>query len=164
MLQHQRNKGFTLIEMVIAIAIFAIIAVAGYSSLSNFNHSSKQIEKTIDSLQDLQTFLTFVDRDFSQVFNQEIYFEKNELKIQSIQDNQIIDISYNFKEDEIIRSEDETDLSILTNISKLKVRLLDDNNKWQTKWQKNNKNYIKVIEFKFNSDFGEIIKLVLIDE
>lgn len=160
------NKGFTLIEMIVAIAIFATIAVAGYTSLNNFSVSSKHIEKKIDELQQLQTFLNFIDRDFSQVFNQEIYLEKNKITIQSVQDNQITDIYYNLKSDSLIREEDEQELVLLKEISKLKVRLLDNTNKWQSKWKKDTKKqkYIKVIEFKFDSSFGEIIKLVLIDE
>jgi general secretion pathway protein J len=165
-MQHNKiikSKGFTLIEMIIAISIFAIIAVAGYSSLTNFIKSSKAIEKSMENLEELQLFLTFVERDFSQVFSQEIYLEKDELKITSIQDNQLIDIHYTLKDDSIIRSQDGVRLVLLKNISKLKVRVLNNENTWQTLWKKSNNAHITVTEWTFDSPFGEIKKLVMID-
>jgi general secretion pathway protein J len=166
-MQHNKiikSKGFTLIEMIIAISIFAIIAVAGYSSLTNFIKSSKAIEKSMENLEELQLFLTFVERDFSQVFSQEIYLKKGELKITSIQDNQIIDIYYKIEDNSITRYESGASLLLIKDISKLQVRVLDDKNKWHTSWKKNNTQYITVIEWTFESVFGDIKKMVLIDE
>jgi hypothetical protein len=89
--------------------------------------------------------------------------EKDELKITSIQDNQLIDIHYTLKDDSIIRSQDGVRLVLLKNISKLKVRVLNNENTWQTLWKKSNNAHITVTEWTFDSPFGEIKKLVMID-
>lgn len=163
-----KQLGFTLIELLIAISIFSLIAITSYTSLSNFNKSSINLQKNIKEIQSLQTLMLFLDRDFSQVYNQEIVFKDNNITIDSLQNNKIIRINYSFNEDNIVRSVDvntkKAELTLIKNISKVKVRLLDNKNKWLLKWKKINGKHITAIEIKFDSIFGEIIKLVMIDE
>ena len=163
-----KQLGFTLIELLIAISIFSLIAITSYTSLSNFNKSSINLQKNIKEIQSLQTLMLFLDRDFSQVYNQEIVFKDNNITIDSLQNNKIIRIKYSFNEDNIVRSVDvntkKAELTLIKNISKVKVRLLDNKNKWLLKWKKINGKHITAIEIKFDSIFGEIIKLVMIDE
>jgi general secretion pathway protein J len=161
------QKGFTLIEMLISIALFSIIAIAGYSSLSSFSKSSKNIQNSANKLKEIQTLTMFFDRDFSQIFNQQINFKNSKITITSIQNNKIIGVLYDFNKDKIVRIENENELVLIDNISKIKVRLLDEKNKWHSRWTTvtgKNQRYIKVIEVKFDSSFGEIIKMVMIDE
>jgi general secretion pathway protein J len=161
------QKGFTLIEMLISIALFSIIAIAGYSSLSSFSKSSKNIQNSANELEKIQTLTMFFDRDFSQIFNQQINFKNSKITITSIQNNKIIEVLYDFNKGKIVRIENENELVLIDNISKIKVRLLDEKNKWHNRWTTvtgKNQRYIKVIEVKFDTSFGEIIKMVMIDE
>ena len=55
--------GFTLLEMVIAIGIFAIIAAISYASLNRFIATRDTVNQRQDYLQALQTTMTLLGRD-----------------------------------------------------------------------------------------------------
>jgi len=164
------QRGFTLIEMLIAISIFSFIAIASYYSLSNFNKSSVNLQKKMQQINNLQELMIFLDRDFSQVYDQKIILSKRVLTISSLQDGSVIEIKYRFGDTKIIREvyneggKKDGSLLLLDNLSKMKVRLLNNKNKWLTKWGGSTTKYIKAIEITFDSVFGEIKKLVMIDE
>ena len=164
MLKINKNSGFTLIEMLIAISIFAIIALAGNSALINFSKYNKIVASKVEDLKELQVILRFLDRDFSQVFNGEIKFESNKISINSWQNDKLTEIIYKFNSKNITRTQDKFELTLIDDISKVSVRALNEKNKWLKKWKKNNSGYLKALEVKFDSKFGEIIKQVLIDE
>jgi general secretion pathway protein J len=65
---HQR--GFTLLEVLIAVAIFSIMAVMGYSGLSNALNVSATTQEHSARLQRLQMALLLIQRDFEQYYNQ----------------------------------------------------------------------------------------------
>ena len=163
----KKNKqlGFTLIELLIAIVIFSIIAIASYSSLSVFNKSSIHQQKQITKIQDLQTLMIFLDRDFSQIFNQELELKKNKIVIQSMQNDLVEYIYYDFSDKKITRINNNFKLVLMENIEKVKIKVLgSDSNKLISSWKKSKKKYPKAIEIKFKSNFGNITKLILINE
>jgi general secretion pathway protein J len=57
------SRGFTLIEMVVAIAIFAVIATISYASLNRFLDSSELLETEIRELRQLEKAFTMLARD-----------------------------------------------------------------------------------------------------
>lgn len=63
----RRHTGFTLLELMIAIAIFALLAAIAYSGLASVLDARAITERQADRLQQLQrTFLT-LDRDLDQL-------------------------------------------------------------------------------------------------
>ncbi len=58
-----RQAGFTLLEMVVAIAIFAVIATITYSTLSQFMTTLSLLEAHRDRMAALQQALTLMGRD-----------------------------------------------------------------------------------------------------
>ncbi len=66
-MQQQQSKGFTLLELLVAITIFAILATISYSSLSNVIRQQEASEKYGDKLKKLQLAVTMMQRDFSQI-------------------------------------------------------------------------------------------------
>lgn len=167
MQQKPHNQGFTIIEVLIAIAIFALIASSSYFSLVIISDNSKLQNIAIDKITNLQTATLFLDRDFNQVLNQNITLEKNKIKFTSIQNNKLLNIEYIISDKKITRIDNnyKSKLTILDNIKKINIRVLDNENKWHKKWKKDNKRYIKAIEFKWDSkEFSKIIKLVMLSE
>lgn len=57
------QRGFTLLEMVVAIAIFGVIAAIGYSALNNFLDARAHIKQRNDQLQALQNTFVLLERD-----------------------------------------------------------------------------------------------------
>ncbi|WCE29806.1 type II secretion system minor pseudopilin GspJ [Vibrio sp. SCSIO 43137] len=61
------SKGFTLIEVLVAIAIFATLSVSAYQVLNQVQRSNAQsIEKT-GRLKDIQRAMVIIDNDFRQM-------------------------------------------------------------------------------------------------
>lgn len=59
-----RYAGFTLLEMVVAIGIFAVIAAISYGSLNNFLDARAQIDERREDIQALQTAMALMEMDF----------------------------------------------------------------------------------------------------
>lgn len=61
------NKGFTLIEILIAIAIFAMMSLAAYQILQGVIRSSEISKVHDDALVKLQRSMLIIDQDFTQI-------------------------------------------------------------------------------------------------
>lgn len=69
---HQfHHRGFTLIEVLIAMAIFAILSVLSYSGLQSVIDSKTQTEAQLERLQALQTSLMTISADMQFLVNRQ---------------------------------------------------------------------------------------------
>ncbi|MEA1888787.1 MAG: type II secretion system minor pseudopilin GspJ [Pseudomonadota bacterium] len=59
----KHSRAFTLLEMVVAIGIFAVIAVVSYASLNRFLDNSAVLEAEIDELRQLQLAFSLLEQD-----------------------------------------------------------------------------------------------------
>lgn len=66
------HHGFTLIEMLVAITIFAVVAAISYSSLSNALLVRERTEEFHHNLTELQLAIQIMDKDFRQIINRPI--------------------------------------------------------------------------------------------
>lgn len=66
MLANRLNHGFTLIEVLVALAIFALIGVASVSVVTNVANAQRETERSLEALQQLQMAMLTVERDFRQ--------------------------------------------------------------------------------------------------
>ncbi len=62
-----RARGFTLLEMVVAIGIFAVIAAVSYASLNRFLATRAELEAKNDALKQLQLAFAALERDIRYV-------------------------------------------------------------------------------------------------
>ncbi|NTV12449.1 MAG: type II secretion system minor pseudopilin GspJ [Desulfobulbaceae bacterium] len=67
-----RQHGFTLLELLVALAIFALIATAIYSSLAMLITTSTRLDEAGKSLRELQTTMRILERDLIQVSNRPV--------------------------------------------------------------------------------------------
>ncbi len=65
-----REHGFTLLELLVAIAIFAMLSAVAYSSLGSMVDIREQVTDEMDRLAELQMALTIMERDFMQTMAQ----------------------------------------------------------------------------------------------
>lgn len=66
------QRGFTLLELLIASIIFAIMAVMAYGGLENVIQNSKSSEQALQRLQQVQQCVSTLNRDFSQIIQRDI--------------------------------------------------------------------------------------------
>lgn len=62
-----RNKGFTLIEVLVSIFIFAILASGSYQVLQSAVQTDEVSGRKIDRLAEIQKTFMIADRDFSYI-------------------------------------------------------------------------------------------------
>ena len=66
------QKGFTLLELLIALAVFSILSLMAYSGLQIVMDSKEHTEKQADRLIELQRAFTFIGRDIEQTIGRSI--------------------------------------------------------------------------------------------
>lgn len=67
MTDHRSSRGFTLIEVLVAMAIFGVLAAFAYGTLSRTLASADLLESRGDRLESLQRAVRFLTRDFQQL-------------------------------------------------------------------------------------------------
>jgi general secretion pathway protein J len=67
-----RNRGFTLLEMVVAVAIFAIMAAIAYTGLNHTIKVGNQVNESNLRLSELQFALSYFSRDWLQVSSRKV--------------------------------------------------------------------------------------------
>lgn len=67
MYRYKKNQGFTLIEVLVAIAVFAGLSFAAYQVVFQTQLSNQQSQEKLTRLQQLQSTLVYLDSDFRQI-------------------------------------------------------------------------------------------------
>ena len=62
-----RSHGFTLLELLVSVSVFAILSVMAYGGLSNVIDNSQQTDVAMQRLQQVQLAMLKVSRDLSQL-------------------------------------------------------------------------------------------------
>jgi len=74
------NRGFTLLELLVAIAVFTVMAAATYGGFNVMLSSKQKIEQEADELSRLQMALVIIQRDLEQIIQRPIRDEYGEVK------------------------------------------------------------------------------------
>jgi len=69
----RKNTGFTLIEVIIAMSIFAILAILSYSGLHSVIMSKTSTEVSLERLQELQMTMLTLNSDLQQISNRDAH-------------------------------------------------------------------------------------------
>lgn len=67
-----RQRGFTLLEMVVAIGIFAVISAISYGALNNFLDARERISARRTTVHDLQSAMVLLERDLRYAINRPV--------------------------------------------------------------------------------------------
>ena len=65
-------KGFTLLELLVAMSIFALISVMAYTGLNSVMKARLILEQNMDRLNQIQKTMLFMTRDFNHIINRSI--------------------------------------------------------------------------------------------
>ena len=165
-----QRKAFTLIELMVTIAIFALVASMSYYSLSaSFNNGVVQ-ERHSEELFKLQKTLNFLERDITQTSNQQIDLDQSGLTIVTLQNDQLLTIKYTVNSNQLFRKDitnpsEQRVLGLLDQISSANIKILDQQSRWQSEWSRGSVGPAKAIEIQLDHPYwGNLIKLVMLDE
>ena len=165
-----QRKAFTLIELMVTISIFALIASISYATLSTSFKNNEVQNNHSEDLFILQKTLNFLERDITQTSNQNITLDGNGLTIFTLQNDELLVINYSVISNQLLRKDitnpsKPITLELLDSINAPSIRILDHQNQWQITWTQNQEKSVKAIEIKFKHSFwGDLTKLVLLDE
>ena len=68
----QRDEGFTLLELLVALLVFAFLAVMAYGGLQVVLEAQKRTTEQAMRLGELQVFFTILGRDVEQIIDRDI--------------------------------------------------------------------------------------------
>lgn len=68
----RRQHGFTLLELLVAITVFATMSVMAYGGLRNVIDNSEASEQALNRLKDVQTGVSAISRDLTQITHRDI--------------------------------------------------------------------------------------------
>lgn len=71
-MSERRSDGFTLLEVMVAIAIFGLVAVIAYGSLSSLMDSKRGVTEHAERLASLQLAFQLMQRDLAQAVNRPV--------------------------------------------------------------------------------------------
>jgi general secretion pathway protein J len=67
-----RSAGFTLLELLVALAIFALLAVMSYAGLSTVLNTEQVVDTEMERLTEIQRSVAFITRDIQQTVDRPI--------------------------------------------------------------------------------------------
>lgn len=160
----QNKQGFTLLEVLVALSVFAVMAIIAYSSLNSVLATRAQIELQADSLKQLQIVFQRIQQDLNQYSERDIRDEYADIQLSFIGEAQTIEFTrlgwqnpaqtprsdfqrlrYFIQNKTLWRShwqvldraQDSQPLSIplLEQINAFRWRFLDEQQQWHEDWQ-----------------------------
>ncbi len=158
-----------MIELLIAMAIFAVMAALAYGGLSSVINTSSSVQKQIKRLESLQRTVMFLERDIRQLAARPVNTESAkrrsavELDLNGaalieftragnpnpggLTRSSLQRVAYTLEEGVLFRqtwdqvdhlqTEEPIKMQLLEKLDEVEFRLLDANNKWQTRWGQN---------------------------
>jgi general secretion pathway protein J len=186
-----RQSGITLLELLIVIAVFAIMSAAAYSGLQSSLKAEENFSAAMKDLEAVQMSLTLFQRDIMQLsprtirdaygddeaaivlYNgRELFFTRGgNFSSLKLDHTELTRVAYSLQDEQFIRSYwrhlDSTQgdqplrASLLSKITHLQIRVLDQNNAWHLNWPMSNNTKIRAVEITLELEgWGEIRRLL----
>ncbi len=188
-----KQQGFTLLELLLAISLFALIASTAYLGLNTAIQNQQAANAYAQRTADLQIAVQRLEKDLSQAINrsvrnafgqreaallgdaQQLTFSRNgggQISLHKQKRGQIQRLRYRWQAQQLMRdtwpvldqgNDEVSSQALLTQVVDFSLRYLDNQGQWQTQWA--DEQLPKAIEINLRlSDIGDIQCLVeLID-
>lgn len=134
-----RQAGITLIEVLVSLAIFAIIGLAGLTVLNSVTTAGAQTEGRLERLAEIDRAFLLIKRDLVQTKPLSTQLNNNRLTLQRPHQQNTITVTYDLQKDALTRTIENpntkpTQQKILSNVTNIKWSLLSPANQWADLW------------------------------
>lgn len=184
------QSGITLLELLVVVTIFSIMSAAAYSSLQSSLKAEENFNAAMQDLEAVQMSLTLFQRDIMQmspravrdVFGDDqpavMLYDGRELTFTrggnfsslKLDQTELTRVVYSLQDDQLVRSnwrrldsiqgERPLRASLLSKVSNLQIRVLDQNNIWHLDWPLSGNANIRAVELTLELEgWGEIRRL-----
>ncbi|MGQ5523418.1 type II secretion system minor pseudopilin GspJ [Chitinimonas sp. PSY-7] len=183
----RRVRGFTLIEILVALAVFSVLAVIAYQGVARMASTKLVLDADNRKWRELTVALARFDEDFSQAANRQWRDEGGislpavrgsagaidsngaQLELVRFDGGQLIHLGYRLRENtlelllwpslDLAPRSAPTALPLLEKVSRFQVRFLDENSQWQLSWPQGSKNEVlpRGVELVLTLQSGETI-------
>lgn len=156
--------GFTLIEMMVAVAVFAVLGTLAYGGLNQVLKGQNHLQSSSNQLKDLQLTFRYFEKDINQLVNRSIRNQYQDLQPAFVGDedtalsfthagwrnpanlarSKLQRVSYELSENTLKRhtwgqldgaiAEEYFTTDLLEGVESIKLRYLDVGNQWHTTW------------------------------
>ena len=135
-MKRQAQAGFTLIEVLVSLALFALIAGAGLSVLDQVLRAQAQTEARLERLGALQRMMHLVRRDLSESTAGSVRGDSAQMSLGRAADAGGVTISYGMEEGQMARRVAPGDARqvLLSDVAALRWQYLDGSGGWNDGW------------------------------
>jgi len=160
----QKACGFTLIEIIVAVAVFAVLSTLAYGGLNQVLKGQSVLQSSSNQIKDLQLTFRYLEKDINQLINRPIRNQYQDLQPAFVGDEEkamsfthagwrnpgnlvrskLQRVSYELSENTLKRhtwghldgaiAEDFFTTDLLEEVETIKLRYLDAANQWHARW------------------------------
>lgn len=133
------DAGVSLIEVLVSLAIFAIIGVAGLAVLNTVTGTGERTDGRLDRLAELDRAFLVISRDLEQVSTAEMTLDGSILAFQRTAAEQNIEMVLLLDQATLTRRIEvadgtSVDQQLLTGVTELEWRVMDRTKRWHETW------------------------------
>ncbi|WP_372834827.1 PulJ/GspJ family protein [Puniceibacterium confluentis] len=135
----RRDSGLTLVEMLVALAIFAVIGVAGLSILTTVVRVNERTGGRLDQLARIDRALLVVGRDMMQMDPADVRLGPEGLSFLNMGQQEVSPVRLGLTDGVLIRdlsgaNSETVSQHLLTGVSELSWRLYSSSREWSESW------------------------------
>lgn len=133
------DAGVTLIEVLVSLAIFAVIGLAGLTVLDTVARTGERTEGRLDRLGEMDLAFLILRRDLAQITRRETRLERDRLQFRRARAEGSIALTYRFEAETLYRDvtlpgQPNVPQILLTGVMDAQWRLLDGSGRWAEDW------------------------------
>ncbi|MCX7560521.1 prepilin-type N-terminal cleavage/methylation domain-containing protein [Sulfitobacter sp. F26204] len=133
------DAGISLIEVLVSLAIFAVIGIAGLAVLNTVARTGERTDGRLDRLAELDRAFLVISRDLEQVTMAEMALDAGMLAFHRTGSERDIEIVFLFDQSALVRRIESrvggiVDQLLLTGVAGLQWRLMDRSKRWHESW------------------------------
>lgn len=133
------DAGLTLVEVLVSLAIFAVIGVAGLTVLNGVARTGERTEGRLERLAEIDRAFLVIRRDLAQVTRAELLSDGKSLTFDRAQQSGSVKLTYHLKDNVLIRQvniagSESVDQELLSDVAAMGWRVMDRTLSWQAEW------------------------------